>query len=147
MYSEKLLDTVDTQVLIPHSEYVKKLKPLLPPEAFKPDSSKLILFFLNLGILGLGWSIIASIDYQPIYLLFVYLPLALIMGNSIVTLSFFSHDLMHGSIIKSSRFIYVIGFLVFLMLFMPPTQWKTLHNLVHHNNTNSLADPDRNYLY
>jgi fatty acid desaturase len=147
MYSEKLLDTVDTQVLIPHSEYVKKLKPLLPPEAFKPDSSKLILFFLNLGILGLGWSIIASIDYQPIYLLFVYLPLALIMGNSIVTLSFFSHDLMHGSIIKSSRFIYVIGFLGFLMLFMPPTQWKTLHNLVHHNNTNSLADPDRNYLY
>lgn len=33
------------------------------------------------------------------------------------------------------------------MLLMPPTQWKTLHCLVHHNNTNSLADPDRNYLY
>jgi fatty acid desaturase len=33
------------------------------------------------------------------------------------------------------------------MLWMPPTLWKAVHNREHHNKTNSLADPDRNYLY
>jgi fatty acid desaturase len=33
------------------------------------------------------------------------------------------------------------------MFWMPTTLWKAVHNKVHHNNTNSLADPDRNYLY
>jgi fatty acid desaturase len=69
------------------------------------------------------------------------------MGNSIVILLFSTHDLMHGSVIKKNRLSYVISFLGLSMLFMPPTQWKTLHCFVHHNNTNSLVDPDRNYLY
>ena len=30
---------------------------------------------------------------------------------------------------------------------MPPTQWRTLHNKVHHSNTNNENDPDRNYLH
>ena len=30
---------------------------------------------------------------------------------------------------------------------MPPTLWRVVHNREHHNKTNSLADPDRNYLY
>jgi len=33
------------------------------------------------------------------------------------------------------------------MLWMPPTFWKVVHNREHHNKTNSLSDPDRNYLY
>ncbi|GBF80996.1 fatty acid desaturase [Aphanothece sacrum FPU1] len=33
------------------------------------------------------------------------------------------------------------------MLWMPPTLWKSIHNRVHHNQTNALGDPDRNYLY
>jgi fatty acid desaturase len=32
------------------------------------------------------------------------------------------------------------------MLWMPPTLWKAVHNREHHNKTNSLEDPDRNYL-
>lgn len=147
MKSATLIDTVDDQVLIPQSVYVKKLKPLLPPEAFEPDSSKLILLLMNLGILICGWSLVAHLSLWPSYLLWLYLPLALVMGNSIVTLLFSSHDLMHGSVIKKSRLSYVISFLGLAMLLMPPTQWKTIHNLVHHSNTNSLADPDRNYLY
>jgi Fatty acid desaturase len=95
----------------------------------------------------LGWGIAANLDRWPVYLLWLYLPLAVIMGNSIIVLLFSSHDLMHGSVLKKSRLTYPIAFLGLSMLFMPPTQWKSLHNLVHHNNTNSLADPDRNYLY
>ncbi|CBN57038.1 MULTISPECIES: fatty acid desaturase family protein [Kamptonema] len=147
MQSEKLNDTVDTGMLIHQSVYAKKLRPLLPPAAFQPDSSKLVILLINMGILLLGWGIADRLNQWPIYLLWLYLPLALIMGNSIVAMSFISHDFMHGSVQKKSRLSYIISFLGFAMLFMPPTQWKTLHNIVHHSQTNSVADPDRNYLY
>ncbi len=42
---------------------------------------------------------------------------------------------------------YLISLLGLSFWWMPPTQWKNLHNQVHHNNTNSIKDPDRNYLY
>lgn len=155
MKSEKTLSTLDEtatptlgdETLIHQSVYAKKLRPLLPSDAFEPNSSKLVILLINLGILLLGWGIAANLDRWPVYLLWLYLPLAAIMGNSIIVLLFSSHDLMHGSVLKKSRLTYPIAFLGLSMLFMPPTQWKSLHNLVHHNNTNSLADPDRNYLY
>ncbi len=139
--------TVSEPALIHQSVYAKKLRPFLPSDAFEPDPSKLAILFINLGILVLGWGIAAHLDRWSIYLLWLYLPLAAIMGNSIVVLLFSSHDLMHGSVQRKSRWTYPIAFLGLSMLFMPPTQWKTLHNLVHHNHTNSLKDPDRNYLY
>lgn len=151
MKSEKRLitldKTVDRETLIHQSAYAKKLRPLLPPDAFDPDPSKLAILLINLGILLLGWGIADYLDRWPVYLLWLYLPLAAIMGNSIIVLLFSSHDLMHGSVQKKSRLTYPIAFLGLSMLLMPPTQWKSLHNLVHHNTTNSLADPDRNYLH
>ena len=151
MNSEKMLisldETVEGETLTHQSVYAKKLRPLLPSQAFEPDPSKLAILLINLGILLLGWGIADDLDRWPVYLLWLYLPLAAIMGNSIIVLLFSSHDLMHGSVQKKSRLTYPIAFLGLSMLLMPPTQWKSLHNLVHHNNTNSLADPDRNYLY
>lgn len=151
MNSEKMLisldETVEPETLTHQSVYAKKLRPLLPSDAFEPDPSKLAILLINLGILLLGWGIADELDRWPVYLLWLYLPLAAIMGNSIIVLLFSSHDLMHGSVQKKSRLTYPIAFLGLSMLLMPPTQWKSLHNLVHHNNTNSLADPDRNYLY
>ena len=151
MNSGKMLislgETVERETLIHQSVYAKKLRPLLPSDAFEPDPSKLTILLINLGILLLGWGIADYLDRWPVYLLWLYLPLATIMGNSIIVLLFSSHDLMHGSVQKKSRLTYPIAFLGLSMLLMPPTQWKSLHNLVHHNNTNSVADPDRNYLY
>ena len=151
MNSVKMLisldETVEGETLTHQSVYAKKLRPLLPSDAFEPDPSKLAILLINLGILLLGWGIADNLDRWPVYLLWLYLPLAAIMGNSIIVLLFSSHDLMHGSVQKKSRLTYPIAFLGLSMLLMPPTQWKSLHNLVHHNNTNSLADPDRNYLY
>ncbi|MEG3859631.1 fatty acid desaturase [Microcoleus sp. herbarium12] len=151
MNSEKMLisldETLDRETLIHQSTYIKKLRPLLPPEAFEPDPSKLGILLINLGILLLGWGIADYLDRWSVYFLWLYLPLAAIMGNSIIVLLFSSHDLMHGSVQKKSRLTYPIAFLGLSMLLMPPTQWKSLHNLVHHNTTNSLADPDRNYLH
>lgn len=147
MNSEKTTIAPEKSRLIHQSTYIKKLRPLLPKEAFEPDSSKLRILLINLAILILGWGIATNLNRWSVYLLWLYLPLALIMGNSIIVLLFSSHDLMHGSVQKKSWFTYLLSFIGLSMWFMPPTQWKNLHNLVHHNNTNSLADPDRNYLY
>ncbi|MDV2992782.1 MAG: hypothetical protein N4J56_002436 [Chroococcidiopsis sp. SAG 2025] len=137
---------VEKQTLIPQAQYAKALRPLLPEEAFAPDFSKLVILFINLTILILGWAIAKHLDRWHLYLLWLYLPLAVVMGNSVIVLLFSSHDLMHGSVIRNSRLSYIIGFIGLIMLWMPPTLWKAVHNRVHHNKTNSLNDPDRNYL-
>jgi fatty acid desaturase len=137
----------NNQTLIPQGTYAKNLRPFLPAEAFAPDSSKLVILFINLAILILGWMIASQLDRWPLYLLWLYLPIAIVMGNSVMVLAFSCHDLMHGTVIRNYRLTYVISLLGQTILWMPPTLWKAVHNRVHHNKTNSLGDPDRNYLY
>ena len=142
-----MINCSETEILIPQGSYAKALRPLMPSEAFVRDPSKLVILLINLAILILGWAIAARLDRSPLYVLLLYLPLAVVMGNSIIVLLFSSHDLMHGSVIKNPRLISVFGLLGLAMFWMPPTLWKAVHNRVHHNKANSLADPDRNYLY
>jgi fatty acid desaturase len=140
--------TIDREkTLITQVEYAKKIRPLLPTKAFIPDPSKLVILFINLTILILGWAIASYLDRWSIYLLWMYLPLTVVMGNSVIVLLFSSHDLMHGGVIRNRPLKRVISLLGLTMLWMPPTLWKAVHNREHHNKTNSLADPDRNYLY
>jgi fatty acid desaturase len=131
---------------ISQSVYAKKLRSFLPPEAFVPNRSKLVILLINLVILVLGWMIADKLDQWSIYYLWLYLPLTIIMGNSVVVLLFSSHDLMHGSVIKNFRLMRLVSLLGLAMLWMPPTLWKAVHNRVHHNHTNDVGDPDRNYL-
>jgi fatty acid desaturase len=138
---------VGNQPLIHQAEYAKRIRPLLPPEAFLPDRSKVLVLLINLTILLLGWGIAAHLDRWSVSLLWLYLPVTLIMGNSVIVLLFSSHDLMHTGIIKNPYGLRMISLLGLTMLWMPPTLWKILHNRVHHNQTNSLGDPDRNYLF
>jgi fatty acid desaturase len=102
---------IDKQPLIHQAQYAKILRPLLPAEAFAPDPNKLIILFINLAILILGWAIAADLDRWHPSLLWLYLPLAIVMGNSVIALLFSSHALMHGSVIKNSRLIQTIGLL------------------------------------
>jgi fatty acid desaturase len=141
------MNVMTTEHPILQAEYAKKLRPFLPAEAFQPDPSKLAILLINLAILMVGWAIATYLDRIPLYLCWLYLPLAVVMGNSVIVLLFSSHDLMHGSIIKNYFWQRVICLLGLSMLWMPPTLWQAVHNRVHHNKTNSLADPDRNYLY
>lgn len=141
------MDFSNTTQMIPQADYAKNLHPLLPAEAFLPDRSKLWILIINLAILVLGWGIASHLDQWPLYLLCLYLPLAIVMGNSVIALLFSSHDLMHGSVIRNRYITKVLSLLGLSMLWMPPTLWKILHNRVHHNKTNSLEDPDRNYLH
>lgn len=141
------MNIVKDKSQITQGEYAKKLRPLLPEEAFASDPNKLVILVINLAILILGWGIASKLDSWSIYWLWLYLPLSLIMGNSVVALLFSSHNLMHGGVIKNSQLTRFISLLGLSILWMPPTLWKAVHNREHHKKTNSLADPDRNYLY
>ncbi len=141
------MKTIGNQLLIHQSEYAKKLRPLLPREAFLPDRSKVTILLINLTILLLGWGIASQLDRWPVALLWLYLPVTLIMGNSVIVLLFSSHDLMHAKIIKNPYGLRIVSLLGLAMLWMPPTLWKNVHNRVHHNKTNALGDPDRRFLY
>lgn len=132
--------------MITQTEYVKVLRPLLPAAAFQPNSNKLVILAINLIILGLGWSIARSLDQWSVGLLWLYLPLSLIMGNSIVICLFSAHDSMHGSTIKQPQLRYLTSFIPLALLWMPPTLWKAVHNHKHHTETNAITDPDRMYL-
>ncbi|MEA5468834.1 fatty acid desaturase family protein [Spirulina sp. 06S082] len=141
-----MVNLVESKPLMTQAEYAKKLRPLLPPEAFQPDNNYVLILGINLAILILGWGIADSLDRWNWYFLWLYLPLALIMGNSVIVALFSTHNIMHSATIKKPQLKQAIVLLGLTMLWMPPTLWKAVHNREHHNNTNSFQDPDRNYL-
>ncbi|MBD0264607.1 MAG: fatty acid desaturase, partial [Tolypothrix sp. Co-bin9] len=84
--------------LTPQGTYAKTLRPFLPAEAFAPNPNKLSILLINAAILILGWMIATKLNFWQLYPILLYLPLAIIMGNSVIVLLFSSHDLMHGSV-------------------------------------------------
>jgi fatty acid desaturase len=132
--------------MISQAEYVKALRPLLPDSAFKPSARKLFILLINFMILGMGWAIARILNQGEIGWLLLYLPLSLVMGNSIIVCLFVAHDSMHGSTIKQPHWRYICSFFALAMLWMPPTLWKAVHNHKHHTETNAMGDPDRSYL-
>jgi fatty acid desaturase len=140
------MNTLAQKTWMTQAEYAKKLRPLLPPEAFLPDTNKLWILLINLAIMILGWGIANHLDDWNWYFLWLYLPLALVMANSVIVLLFSTHNLLHSRTVKNPWLRQVISLLGLTMLWMPPTLWKAIHNREHHNKTNSLQDPDRNYL-
>ena len=135
------------KALITQAEYAKKIRPLVPPEAFNPDINKLWILLINLAILILGWGIADDLDQWKWYFLWLYLPFSLMMGNSVIVLLFSTHDILHSQTIKNPLLKKIISLLSLAILWMPPTLWNAVHNRQHHSKTNSLADPDRNYLF
>jgi fatty acid desaturase len=138
------MPVVDRIALMPQAEYAKHLRPLLPPEAFKPDRSKILIQLINVAILICGWVIARDLDQWRWPLL--YLPFALVMGNAVTVLIFSTHEMLHSGAVRNPIARSVIEFFGWTMSWIPPTYWKAVHHREHHNKTNSLTDPDRNYL-
>ena len=141
------MNFIDRERWITQAEYAKQLRPLLPSEAFLPDPSKVWILLINLAILVLGWGIADRLPEWNGYFLWLYLPLTLVMGNSVIVLLFSTHDLLHSRTIRNPLLRRFVSLLGLTLLWTPPTFWKAVHNREHHNKTNSLTDPDRNYLY
>lgn len=132
--------------LIAQAEYVKKLRPLMPAQAFSPTRHTLFILLINLAILISGIGIADYLDQWDSLYWIGFLPISIIMGNSVVVVLFSTHDLLHSKSIKNPRLRHILSFFGLAMLWMPPTLWKSVHNQEHHNKTNSINDPDRNYL-
>lgn len=130
----------------PAASYARRLRPLLPAEAFRTDPSRLALVVINLAILGMGWAMADHLDRWPGWWPLAFLPFALVMGNSVIVLLFTSHDLLHGSSLRGRAWRRAVGLFGLALLWMPPTLWHAVHNREHHSSTNSLSDPDRSYL-
>jgi fatty acid desaturase len=145
MYPQFMTST-DRTTLITQAEYAKAIRPLLPPAAFVANINRVWILLINLTILFLGWGIAAHLPEWRSEWLWLYLPLTLIMGNSVVALLFSSHELLHSNMVKNLWMRRILSILGLTMLWTPPTFWKAVHNREHHSKTNSLHDPDRNYL-
>jgi len=147
MNLQNSVNNVTREAWMTQAEYAKNLRPLLPVEAFFPNRSTVWLLLINAAILIMGWGIARHLDQWSWYFLWLYLPFSLVMGNSVIVLFFSTHDLLHSKSIKNSSLRWIVSLIGLAILWTPPTFWKAIHNREHHNKTNSLHDPDRNYLY
>ncbi len=141
------MNTIPRERWITQAEYAKQLRPLLPSEAFLPNPNKVWILLINVAILILGWGIADRLPQWNGYFWWLYLPLTLVMANSVTVLAFSTHEMMHSCAIKNPHLRWIIGLLGWAILWTPPTLWKVVHNREHHNKTNSLHDPDRSYLH
>ncbi|PZV10814.1 MAG: fatty acid desaturase [Leptolyngbya sp.] len=141
------MSSINQAAWMTQADYAKKLRPLLPPEAFLPNSNKVLILLINLAILLTGWAIAAHLDRWQWYFLWLYLPLPVVMGNSVIVLLLSTHDVMHSRTISNPWLRRILSLLGLAIGWMPPTLWKAVHNREHHGKTNSLQDPDRNYLH
>jgi len=132
--------------LTPAPTVARSLRPLLPPEAFQTGGQRFLLLAINAAILLLGWSMAARLHHWPRPWLLAWLPLALVMGNSVFVLGLLAHELMHGSRPRARWLRRLLGLVAFSALWMTPTLWQAVHNREHHGHTNGLSDPDRSYL-
>jgi fatty acid desaturase len=66
------------------------------------------------------------------------------IGLSLSILTFFNHELLHGSIVRSPRLAHLLAYPGFFVFALSPEIWKAWHNQLHHFNTNRTGglDPD-----
>lgn len=135
------ISELDNLKLIPKNQYRAILSKQLPEECFKTDTKHVLhyLFFMALYVAGI-YSI-ANITFLP-YKLFI----SIVMGISLAALTFFLHDLFHGSIIKSRKLTYLCGLSIGIFNLFAPLFWQRVHNL-HHARTGNTDDPDRSYVF
>ncbi len=126
--------------LISKHDYRTVLSKLLPEEYFKPEIKHVFHYALLMTVYLVGLFSILNISSLPLKI-----TISTLMGVSLAGLTFFLHDLFHGSIIKSNRIAYIFGLSVGLFNLFAPLFWKRVHNL-HHATTGNIEDPDRSYI-
>jgi fatty acid desaturase len=121
------------------AEYVRELKPLLPPRAFLPAHSRLLWLPLHLASSVLG---ICAIGFE--WLPAIVNPLlSLWIGASFAGLVFLGHETLHGAVVRHKGLRHAIGCITFAPFLVSPRLWVAWHNGVHHGNANRAGlDPD-----
>jgi fatty acid desaturase len=131
--------TRDLRSALGHADYVKSLRPNLPPDAFRPDPRGYLRIGLHFGISIAGFVALRASPHA-------WWPLiGLVIANSAAALPFLGHDLSHRTIVTHRYLLYPTELVLWSLLFVPVTLWRRLHN-AHHVHVNSYGDPDRAYL-
>jgi fatty acid desaturase len=123
-----------------HADYVRALRLVLPPEAFRPNPYALIPIAIHLAIVVAGWIALRNVTdglWWPL--------IGLVIGNSYAALAFYAHDVSHRSVVTHRYLLYPTEFITWSLLYLPPTLWRRVHG-THHAHTNSEKDPDRRFL-
>ena len=127
--------------LRPISAYARELKPVLPPDAFAPATSRLAWLPIHLAVIAMGTVAIAR-GWLPLYLAPL---LSVVIGMSFAGLTFLAHETMHGSVVRQRLLRHLVGWIGFLPFVISPRLWVAWHNRVHHGHANEPGiDPDAN---
>lgn len=124
--------------LVPRATYVRELRPSLPPEAFQPARSRVLLIPAHLAVIAVASCAIA-LGWLP----WPAVPLAsLVISVSFAGLTFIAHEALHGGLVRDQRAKHAIGWLGFLPFALSPRLWVAWHDRVHHATANLPDDPD-----
>ena len=124
--------------LLPQSAYVHELRSKLPPEAFEPAPSRLLLVPAHLAIIA-SLTLVMMNGWVP---WFVVPLLAIAIGISFSCLTFVGHEGVHGGIVRNRGARQLLGWICFLPFMMSPSMWAAWHDRVHHANAQVAGDPD-----
>ncbi len=119
-------------------ELLRKYPQLRPQQR---HASQCVWFFVLLlwisALTHFAWSAVVAKEWVSAVLV------SLVLGMLYSSLGLFAHELLHGSILKTSWVTRVMAWFGFLIFGLSPELWLTWHNRVHHFNTNkSGVDPD-----
>lgn len=131
-------DSLGEAELVPHSAYVRDLRPHLPDELFQPARSRLALVPLYMALATAGILALAS-GRVP---WFLYPLLSIGIGTSFACLTFIAHDAMHGGIVRGRTARMIVGWIGFLPFTHSPRLWAAWHDRIHHATANTAKDPD-----
>jgi fatty acid desaturase len=124
--------------LYPLSTYVRELRPELPPEAFAPARSRLLLIPLYVAVIVATTFVIArGVVPWPVVPL-----LSAVIGIGFACLTFVAHEGLHGGIVKGKTAKRLVGLIGFMPFLLSPRLWVAWHDRVHHANANLPEDPD-----
>lgn len=119
--------------------YASRVKPYLPKEAFEPVPSRLLggLAFFIISIAG-----IVAIAVLELNVL-LNAVIAIILGLCFGSLGFIGHEILHGTVVKTSWLRNLLGAIAFWPLSTGPRLWRLWHNVHHHVHTqDEEKDPD-----
>ncbi|TCS95801.1 fatty acid desaturase family protein [Hazenella coriacea] len=125
--------------LHPMAYYQSILRRTLPREIFRRQPHRIVWLFVHVFVILA--SVIAILFLQtPMWLKLI---LAVLIGNSLGTLGFLGHEILHGSVVKGRRWMLLFGGICLLHWGLPPQVWINWHNRTHHHHTNQwFQDPD-----
>src|SRR5688572_30600152 len=125
--------------LLPISDYVRTIRPHLPPTIFRPAPARLLWLALHAGVVALCIAVIAVVD--PIWPLKALLSLPI--GLAFAGMAFVAHETLHGAVVRSVAGRRLAGGIGFFPFLISPRHWVGWHNRLHHGHTTiEGTDPD-----